>query len=713
MSRNTELTDAKASGYNSQELLGDQIIATFNKAIRNLVADLGATSDKSEVIEKIWNFLQILGITEYTNVYALKLDEETQALLSDYDVFPEILKKFEDKTEILDLFSIVFAFFAIVPCLKKYIIKSITLWGTSLTSELSNEYNKSSEVEKNVKNIDNWGIYKSIQFLIVNKIFNNKMCLVDIKEKISNFFLTSWLPHYLNYEKLYNINIVDSWNVMDEETLNLLLTDDSFIELFLSLNVDELSKDFDKKIDQEEPIYYFIYKLGKNIIEYPKYFDNEIYKTFLEMILIENEKITDLKFNIEILMELIDHPNLNFYNENRLLLLLYLSLDKISKVSPFNIHKVLTEISPTQSVISILNISQFLLSETLIVRKPRLPSWFKSEILPPIPPISQSLFMFKENKFRDINVYENNKNLIFKNLLLILKRQFTLLDFYEKLDIQILENNDNSDTSSKINNYQIEKEFFENYFISICTTLILCEEEEDINMDDSNNNILIKKTISSKTMEVIEQLIKKFKNVAINHLLSFLSKISAEDIRLQKISIKLLNHLFFNSKNKDNIQQMCRDNMLSIQTLRQFLNVWNNGSEDYQKLYTELLQEEQPKCNKVNISVDELIDSVFQNTISLIEEENDNQSKVEEFNNNNESNKMNKPMAIKYNAAITTSFIPSVSSLHSSNNKGRVASVTGHNNNNNKNSNWIPNSSNYARNSSRTQSVHIDDFEAD
>ncbi|CCE65312.1 hypothetical protein TPHA_0K01790 [Tetrapisispora phaffii CBS 4417] len=557
---------------------------------------------------------------------------------------------------------------------------------------------------------------------------------IDLRNSFINYLLPNWLNHKTRDNEIESKNIWDNLSdhsiIKSENKFSFysnLINLDYFILNYITIgNINEI---IELKLNSNENNFYLFDLLLQQIFINSKYLSNDI-KLIINHYFIndKNDEKNIVEFNLKVLMEVIDHPELNYLEETKLLILLNNSIKTIN--NNFNckiIHDSLNNTGTTKTFFAILNLLQYQISKYLInitnlayqssssssldnkiqhlnsnLTTYQIPAWYEKQIIPSIPPISKSLFIFdKKRNNTEINKIEkdsilNNLNLnlkknhnYFQNIVLLLdslsiiiSTNIKLLKQYGILKISILQttsslSNEVSTLNESIENeldqnseeikYKITQVYFQQYYIPIMTTLIQCKSFSESNILTTSTKLL-NKLVFTNILKLIEQLTEYHGNLALYHLLKFVSKTSVDDLIIQRISIELLNHLFFHNsqgeenvienRNKDIILQnnyifkLCLENELSMRTLRNYIKLWNDGKQIYKLFFTELFDMDQPNVEYEKIRLTDLLEylpnlnkySVSQETETLLKSElnsNASATNYDNYNSNNNSNNNN------------------------------------------------------------------------
>ena len=562
----------------------------------------------------------------------------------------------------LDLSIVLFAYFSILPFLH-HLIDNTDL--NELNHIFSLKYNDmQSNPGNNIINNPSHdkpplpGVFSVIRQVQDFKIFDKNL-LSFLNWKFSKVYLLKhWFQSWVSYKDkhIYYGTPLISRLLQNESDLDFFLINNTDLNQFpdtLSSNINKYTLLFDK-------IYYRICLLD------PKWVPKDLYVHALNHLLDMDKQIDSLEFNLQVIMELIDHPEYNLLEMPRLLVLLYLSLLRVENTPCTQLHNILNHLSTTQTLLSVINMSQFVitlfLNRILSMNQPnecasvpfynlskllyKIPAWFKEEMLPDIPPISKSLFVFNTSQKDDISFsLIDTLTILYQCLNLTIVIHNNIIDQYHALKLNLIQFDDSISVQVE---YLLKQQFFQNNYIPIFSTLLVL-----MNMYPHENNTSskvindqfyqmvynsnftlhnIKKIIIFNSIKYIESLIVSYKDIALYHLLKFVSLISQENLLLQKISIRLLNHLFFHSNADDSesnkILSLCRNNELSFNELSTYIKLWNDGTSEYSFFYSKLLNETQPMVNIENVSLRKLQELIPNMDIVLKYHENQSKKNI-------------------------------------------------------------------------------------
>ncbi|CAI4039234.1 hypothetical protein SMKI_07G2130 [Saccharomyces mikatae IFO 1815] len=754
------------------------LLQAILKAFHKLAStDSRKDNDPVEIAFKLINSLKYLPISA-------TFSDSFDAELGKLDIFSPLLQAAVTAANngniIWDLIAVLYAYISIHKQFHPLILQNLDLWKDFMADHNGETTSNANEERDSMK----FGVLSLLSIVqnfeeVTSDLFN------FLRLGLRYTLLKIWVPQWQKYDSSAT-NLISG-----DEKISKWITKDYQVDFFIITSLAS------KSTLEVLPSHYFAYKISKRISHFPNLIDSKLYRfaisTIMENGISENGSrngihgfnLNDLSFCFQILMEVVDHPELNYLQENRLILLLEIALNHLILVPTHCLHSSFGELGSTQSLSSTLNIIQFLLSKFLInmgnvsqlINKSnkicitsnnnknnssnnnsstsnnnnnnnnsnsnnnnnnnnnnginnnnsgnnnnnisgntnrkkdwtqlyhtnyQIPYWFEDSILPPIPPISKSLFTFDKNLS-----CESDSIMIIKDLLRCLNLTILLtsklLKDYDDLNINVL--TQSSDCKYGEKNHVMIEQYMQLYLVPLFTSLLLAqqlkdqdqdqdqekekdkEEKEQLKTEERANIHLINSSSSRKlfsqliffnSLKLCEHLVIKEKNLALYHLIRFTTKISLDDLTLQKISINLLNHLFFHqisdgSDNDSLIQKLCLKNQLSFHALKDYITLWNDGSAVYSAFYNELFFEEQPKIESIKLTMSDLLklfpdddQPVLSTPLSTITSvtTNDNSIPLQLVSQKNAESFT--PLS-KYDAYSSTSFIPSTSNNASSN----------------------------------------------
>lgn len=591
-----------------------------------------SSSDDLESI--VYALIQILRHIDWDSGVELFPKHDLTGLTS---IFSNILESgIEFKTVIV---TILMAYFSIHPSLNQLIINSNCQWNLYFKSDGSN-ITKSDLYP---------GFYTVIKEIEKFKTFNKRLLSFMQFDFLQDTLINSWIPMWELKKDNNTLNL--DWNYYSSRNLLPdLLKDESMTDFFLvnNMNNNQLY------ITQAPKFKLLLLQLYRRVlILNGKWVKKDFYNQVLHnMLNVDDDNIDSLNFALKVLMEIIDHPEYNYMEESKLVLLLYLALVKLEKVPVTQLHTILSEMGTTQSLISIVNMTQFFIAQFLNklqlvsektsmdditklqtgktrtnirneissqqngknkLSKFEIPNWFKNEISPDIPPIAKSLFIFDTsvNEVDSLKLsFTETLNILSDCLNLTILVHNNIINQYHALNISLLQSDSTEKNDINVNiEYLLKQNFFQLNYIPIFTTMLTVKNMFKNGTDGlifKNGVTSIKKVITLNSIKYIESLIISYKDIALYHLLKFISTISQENLILQKISIQILNHLFFHNNDNDFTYLLCKNNKLSLNEIYTYIRLWNDGTPNYSLFFTELFNEKQPMVNIKKIDLRQL-----------------------------------------------------------------------------------------------------------
>lgn len=659
--------------------------------------------------------------------------------IDNLDVFTAIWKC--NDHEKISWIALLMCFFSIFPNLRSLLINSIPNWDLFLDELPENkETTEKMTSTSNKTERDYPGFYTVMESLsLILTTANNNFSFESMNLK--EILLHSWLPiwrkyldqingkesNYKNKSRKYELTWLE---YQQNNQLSQLWKDESSLQFIIAIFP---SNQLDVNNKQVSMYNFFINKVYQRIVLINgNWIDTKIYqlaiKTILNIDFLDtNEKV---KFNLSVIMEVIDHPEFNFVEESKLVLLLYYSLSNLTNVKSNSLHTILSKMGTTQTLLAMFNLTEFIIAKYVnnfqnnldIVNgfidnfpKYKVPTWFSNEMLPPIPPISKSLFIFdseeKANNLSNLKVIETLLRCSF--LINVLKHN--LLTEYHDLynNLNLIELDSNCDSK-----YLMKEQFFQLNYIPLFTVLLMSDHLQDSPLFQIDYlSPFLKNAISLQSTNTLQLLLKSYGNIALYHFLKFIDKISKQNLILQKISIRLLTTVFLYNKDRS-IINICRKNELSLQILIEYIKKWNDGGPIYQFFYEEFIKEKQPNITTTRKTLRQLLQEIpdykdllvdYDESKRQLERKNSNSINIQFnindvndiTNNNNSINlgnssnnfniyKENEPTSImgtqhpqplknlktyipsKYDAYSSSVFIPSSNANNSNNNNGNV-----------------------------------------
>jgi hypothetical protein len=134
----------------------------------------------------------------------------------------------------------------------------------------------------------------------------------------------------------------------------------------------------------------------------------------------------------------------------------------------------------------------------------------------------------------------------------------------------------------------------------------------------------ISNVLKLQTFKIMQRLFYLYDTFGLYKLLKFVTEISLQDLKLQKISISLLNHLFFHT-NDLKMQSMVSKNSLTHSLLKEYILAWNEPSMTLYKEFNDFLKIDTATLSKFqeNTGLDKMIilkDLGYTDVKTLVEE---------------------------------------------------------------------------------------------
>lgn len=353
------------------------------------------------------------------------------------------------------------------------------------------------------------------------------------------------------------------------------------------------------------------------------------------------------EFYLQVIMEIVDHPELELLEESHLLLLLRVSLGHVwekcimsNQIS--EVHHTLGKMGTTQSLPSLINLLQYILSKYCInvmecinngyemetnslwyrqLTNLAIPAWFE-DLSPKIPPVSRAVFGFDDNRIEKgqmINSFQENFSNIFECMQLTLSLNGALLTYYGNIGLNplCLGSQAMSNCISDVQNKTVSMHFTI-YFVPLFTVLLLSQKL--LETDGASRTFLNAeaalvdaKQLFRQSIKQIECIIDNHGNNGLYHLIKFVSQVSIESLLFQDISMIILRHIFFESDGQW-ILQLCLANELTTHGLLDYIVLWNDGSELYSPFFTEIFKQPQPEILRKTVVLGDLFELLMEKT---------------------------------------------------------------------------------------------------
>ncbi|CAR29465.1 hypothetical protein ZYGR_0AD01470 [Zygosaccharomyces rouxii] len=607
--------------------------------------------------------------------------------LEGIDVFTPILQSEEVMKHKLDLVAIFLAYLSIHREFHPLILNSIKDWCKLLPEKKLITCTDTKYMP---------GFYTVVSLLDQYEEVTPQI-LQYLELDLAHVLVHVWVPQWLQIAQtpLENDSLADL--LLNEAKLDFVVATSNDLGQFIA----------NKHLQKEPPTSYFIYKICKRISLFADWMPSSLYKPAAQLAISHGSSASGLHFDLQVLMEVVDHPELNFFQEPRLVSLLHQATNNLRKVPFHKLHAALGTLGSIQSLPAIINMVQLLLCKFLINagnvseliqkadyrlqlhpnekkwfnnrtnNKYQIPSWFETSLLPPLPPIAKSMFVFDNNEHeseQEAKSFTIITNLLFESLNMVILMNTEMLKQYQWLNIDPLMI-DVSDETFNIR-HLVAGQFLLLYLIPIIMAAMLSQQllESQVGILSEKRKSIMRKIIFSNTTRLCETLIHAHGNIALYHLLKLCTKASAEDMVLQGICLELLHHIFFGPNGTYN-KQLCLENKLTTQALENYITVWNDGSHRYQPFFEKILNVEQPSVEVRTIPVSELYELLpdHEEILRTLQERSSSTPKSSAPSSVTKENSQQKvgltsrsgnvgtttPLTYKYNPYSTPSFEPS------------------------------------------------------
>ncbi|AET37639.1 Vir1p Ecym_1411 [Eremothecium cymbalariae DBVPG len=631
-----------------RESLQQSVVGSIVLAIEELSG--GLEGDHETTVGIGFNLLDVL--KSVNNRFELSVVDAGKR----QDIFIPVLGAIMERPDLasLDLFACLFAYCSVINALQPLVVRFVQIWSKDdcLRSSLSRMAGSGS----GGRSTEKIGFYSVISHLENFSTLHQKS-LSYLNLQLDRVLVDQWLPLWSRYLKLGGSITLHDFVI--QERLLLRIHDESVQDFIISVkcrNVDQWRQLSARNLGSWN---YFIYMTANRFLRFSDSQINEPkFKEFALPFLtkcVGNNSFTllhsDPKFKFQVLMEILDHSEMNFLQEPHLTNLLKIALSQFHTIvrdgtteDITKLHLQLGELGTTQSLPALINMLQFVVARFLLnvgntteagVNQQVDLAWFKKHdkyvipsgfhrLLPYLPPISKSLFTFDyASAYLPSNIITDYSQIItnlLDSLTLLLSINHSLLEFYQELQLNSLHFVNYSDNyyGTTPDNEALQGiendtclQFMELYYIPLITSLLLSDQLLESSADSAK---LVSpklyqingRLIFTHVLKCLEQLIENHGSSALYNLLKFVSMISIEDLTIQKKSILLLNHLFFHG-DTDRILQLCLQNELTTQALNDYIGLWNDGSSNYKLFFTRVFKTKQPDASTVTKTYGELL----------------------------------------------------------------------------------------------------------
>lgn len=572
------------------------------------ISDGGSGNDKQKLIFKTLDALRLL---RFGDLEGLR-EEQVEGI----DVFTPILScnELEYKWDVVAAYM---AVFSVHRELQGLITGSITSWRGSLPSEEISP----TEGDDSYKR----GFYSIVSQLAEIDVLSPQS-FEYLKLSLGPTLVASWTPLWLEW-------LDDRRPVLTD----LDLLDDSKVDFYIATCGEEFVKRYvcERKTGSCE---HLAFKICLRMVRFPDWIPQSYYKLAVQRVAPAQSEFDDLTFAVQVVMEVVDHPELNFFETPHLALLLLHALKRIQKIPSHILHATLGSLSCVQSLPALINMTQYLLAKFLIntgetVRlinmksqidvkpddgswyksKPsvfHIPHWFEKSIMPPIPPISKSSLIFQNSASEwegGSCSMETVTDLLLDSLSTVCLISERILEEYQELDIDPMQPDDAVKELSSGILHKLNQNYVELYLIPIMTTLLLsCQLNTMENKLIGNAKAhTLSRLFYFHSARTCEELVRIHGAVGLFYLLEFATEVSSEDLVLQRVCIEILNHLFFHSE-RSLAKRFCEESSLVKRTLLDYVTMWNDGTEAFENFFVQIFKQAQPSVETVCIELDDL-----------------------------------------------------------------------------------------------------------
>lgn len=482
--------------------------------------------------------------------------------LDGIDIFTSILKS-ESMENRMDIVAIFLAYFSIHKELHCLITDSIESWYKILP-------------EKDVASVSDIhytpGFYTLVSQLDqYEEVTSQLLQYLDLE--LGHVLINVWVPYWLQLARTPDVTA----KPLEEHNLTDLFLCEAKLDFYIATSTGLATLLKDKEQRKTPPMSYFIYKICKRVALFADWIPTKVYRPAAQVAALQSSSTAGLHFDLQVLMEIIDHPELNFYEEPRLSILLHRATNNLRKVPFHKMHAALGMLGATQSLPAIVNMVQFLLCKFLVnvgnvcdliekadyqlqlhpkerkwyktthSDKYTIPTWFETSLLPPLPPITKSSFVFDSNEFeseQEANSFTMISNLLFESLDMIILINTEILKQYQWMKIDPLAIEVADETFNV--RHRVASQYLKLYFLPIITASISSRQTANSQVGPlgSKSRSIMSKIIFSNTVRLCKSLILAHGNIALYHFIKLCAKVSTEDLMLQTICMDLLNHLF-------------------------------------------------------------------------------------------------------------------------------------------------------------------------
>lgn len=551
--------------------------------------------------------------------------------------------------ETIDLFASFFAYCSIYGFMRKYIMIFLdSILGKDQMWELLEKLCCFRKSDASFP-----GFYTIAMYLeMFERIDSHLLEFLDLN--LGKVLLKHWIPAWKRWREIEpEVDNTPLKLLVSRENLLMKSLNEADLDFWIcNLQHHQLVLDNEKNFDIR-PLNYFLFKLAKRSLKFQEKLTLE-YSEFVRNFVTKNlgnDSFQKLNmsdtFFYQVIMEVLDHPEVNFFEEPHLTNLLRVSLTYfwdqcVRQRNIDKLHYILGNLGTTLCLPSLLGSLQYRLSKFLLsvaecvhngvfleenvdwfkkLTNFSLPSWFDN-VQSKTPPISKSLFCFDNNNIeleQETCLYEESLVNLLTSLQLTMGINECIFQFYSDVNLDILSVREKAylTQSSSIQN-KANAEFFNMCFVPLLSTILLSEQlpgklTQKTSLLGPTSSVNLKILFRS-SIKNIELILQAQGNTALYYLIKFLSQVSLENICLQKQSISLLNHLFFHG-NKEFILQICLSNELTTQSLYDYIQLWNDGSPIYSDFFLKVFKRPQPIIERKKLKMNQLVEFLPSNTL--------------------------------------------------------------------------------------------------
>ncbi|KAL3231155.1 hypothetical protein RNJ44_00794 [Nakaseomyces bracarensis] len=406
-----------------------------------------------------------------------------------------------------------------------------------------------------------------------------------------------------------------------------------------------MNSDLDNMVGKDQLI-----EIYNRAMLYPEIVSEKIFDRSYQLLLVENSvnellPLPSVSLALRVVMEVVDQPDLNFFNQSRLISVLLINLIFLSEHKSMDItelHSVLNELGTTHSLVALFSyllyhLANFLLRianickvlsisdrgmdvmETNAVKtvlktfrsfEYQLPHWFDKTMHISLPPIPKSTFIFEKAEKMIISSFHTTFERVLLCLFYSINLTTRILNQYKIMGINPFEIDSADEINLKHSKFQLMKYAHQLVFIPAFSTLLLAEQLRSFNtglLVDTKYLLIFANLIHACTKQYIMSVLSLNENVALYQLLRFISRVSIDDLLLQRISITLLNDILFHS-GQPKFRNWCKQKDLCRSAMKSYVHLWNDGSDTYTDIYSKILNSKQPSIEKKKTILAEYLD---------------------------------------------------------------------------------------------------------